>query len=236
MSDWLGNGNRPPDDWRPFDKARAFVRSLGLEFSADWKTYCRSGKKPDDIPVKASTVYADAGWAGTSDWLGNGVRRGGWRPFEDARAFVRSLGLEFGVDWKTYCRSGKKPDDIPLTPNIVYANVGWTSWADWLGNGRRVGGWRRFDKARAFVRSLGFESSEAWKTYCRSAKKPHDIPVAPNIVYSNTGWDSWADWLGNGRRIGNWRRFDKARAFVRSLGLRVSRQLGNLLPLGEKAR
>ena len=45
---------------------------LGLESGADWKTYCRSGKKPDDVPIKPDSVYADAGWAGMSDWLGNG--------------------------------------------------------------------------------------------------------------------------------------------------------------------
>jgi superfamily II DNA or RNA helicase len=219
MNDWLGNGKRPRGDWRPFNKARAFVQSLGLESGADWKAYCRSGKKPDDIPVKPYGAYADAGWAGMSDWLGNGKRpRGDWRPFNKARAFVQSLGLESGADWKTYCRSGKKPNDIPVAPWQVYADVGWTSWADWLGSGRRVGNWRPFEEARAFARSLGLKSSEAWKAYCRSGKKPVDIPAAPNSRYADAGWDSWADWLGHGRRIGNWRRFDKARAFVRSLG------------------
>ena len=33
--------------------------------------YCRSGKKPNDIPATPEKVYADAGWAGSSDWLGN---------------------------------------------------------------------------------------------------------------------------------------------------------------------
>jgi hypothetical protein len=31
------------------------------------------------------------------------------------------------------CASGKKPDDIPDRPDIVYANSGWKGWADWLG-------------------------------------------------------------------------------------------------------
>jgi hypothetical protein len=156
----------------PFNKARAFVRSLGLESGADWKTYCRSGKKPDDIPVKPDSLYAGAGWAGMSDWLGNGNRRPGeWRPFNKARAFVRSLGLESGADWKIYCRSGKKPNDIPVKPNTAYADAGWAGMSDWLGSGNRPpGDWRPFDKARAFARSLGLESGANWKTYCRSGK------------------------------------------------------------------
>ena len=219
MGDWVGNGSRPPGDWRPFNKARAFVRSLGLESSGDWKIYCGSGKKPDDIPVMPNTAYANAGWAGMAYWLGNGNCRGNWRPFNKARTFVRSLGLKSGTDWKIYCRSGKKPNDIPVAPWQVYADAGWTSWGDWLGHDRRIGNWRPFEDARSFARSLGLKSTEAWMAYCRSGKKPDDIPVAPNTVYADAGWICWPDWLGNGRRIGNWRRFNKARAFVRSLGL-----------------
>src|SRR5262249_61093496 len=121
---------------RSFHEARAVVRSLGFESRADWETYCRSGKKPDDIPIKPDSAYADAGWAGMNDWLGNGKRRrGDWRPFNKARAFVRSLGLKSGADWKTYCRSGKKPDDIPVKPYGAYADAGWAGMSDWLGTG-----------------------------------------------------------------------------------------------------
>jgi hypothetical protein len=35
--------------------------------------------------------------------------------------------------WRLYCKSGRRPSDIPTCPNTQYANDGWTSWADWLG-------------------------------------------------------------------------------------------------------
>jgi superfamily II DNA or RNA helicase len=220
--DWLGSNGRRVGNWRPFEEARVFVRGLGLESSTDWNTYCRSGKKPVDIPTDARRIYSDAGWAGMSDWLGNGNRSpGDWRPFNKARAFVRSLGLESGADWKTYCRSGKKPDDIPIKPYSAYADAGWAGMNDWLGNGKRPpGDWRPFNKARAFVRSLGLESADVWRAYCRSGKKPDDIPVKPNTAYADAGWAGMSDWLGNGNCRGEWRPFNKARAFVRSLGLK----------------
>ena len=62
-------------------------------------------------------VYAEAGWAGVADWLGTGNRRGGWRSLEKARAFVRGLGLKSVYDWYAYCKSGEKPDDIPVAPH-----------------------------------------------------------------------------------------------------------------------
>jgi hypothetical protein len=35
-------------------------------------------------------------------------------------------------EWKNYCRSGNKPEDIPANPVAVYERE-WTWWADWLG-------------------------------------------------------------------------------------------------------
>ena len=43
-----------------------------------------------------------------------------FRDFEGAREFVRSLGLKSGTEWREYCKSGKKPDDIPAAPWRVY--------------------------------------------------------------------------------------------------------------------
>ena len=41
-----------------------------------------------------------------------------WRPFDEARGFVRSLQLKNTREWEEYRNSGKKPDDIPSHPNI----------------------------------------------------------------------------------------------------------------------
>jgi hypothetical protein len=60
--------------------------------------------------------------ANTSDFL----------PFEEAREFARNLKLNGDKDWKKWCKSGKKPDDIPSAPNIIYKDSGWVSWGDWL--------------------------------------------------------------------------------------------------------
>jgi superfamily II DNA or RNA helicase len=216
INDWLGHNDRP------FEEARAFARTLGFKSIAKWRAYCDSGKKPNDIPKSADTVYADAGWTGWGDWLGYELpRRVEPRPFAKARAFVRKLKLKSGTEWKAYCRSGKKPKDIPATPEGVYAKAGWIGMSDWLGSGRYFrGNWRPFKEARAFVRSLGLRSQAEWFTYCRSGKKPLDIPTVPRDVYADDGWIDHVDWLGAGRRVGNWRPFNQARAFVRSLGLK----------------
>ena len=46
-----------------------------------------------------------------------------FRPFKEARKFVRTLGLKTQKEWHSFCRSRKKPDDIPTTPYNIYKNA-----------------------------------------------------------------------------------------------------------------
>ncbi len=133
-------------EYRPFEEARAFVHGLGLTSGAEWFKYCvgqmpEKGKKPEDIPAAPQAIYKDHGWISWGDWLGTGTiapRLREYRPFAEARAFVHGLGLNGRAEWKKYCagqmpEKGKKPEDIPVTPQVVYKDHGWISWGDWLG-------------------------------------------------------------------------------------------------------
>ena len=65
---------------------------------------------------------------------------GEWRPFGEAREFVRQLGLKRQIDWFRYSKgqmpeAGTRPRDIPSNPQRVYRDAGWDGWPDWLGYG-----------------------------------------------------------------------------------------------------
>jgi hypothetical protein len=224
-------------NWRKFEDARAFVHRLDLKSVAEWLKYKKSEKKPADIPSTPENVYAEQGWSGWGDWLGTGRHIGGWRPINEARAFTRRLGLKSQVEWIDYCMSGKKPKDIPSNPNKTYAKAGWSGFGDWLGTGRVRGpNWQPFKKARAFVRRLGLKSYAQWRDYCRSRKKPAYIPSNPNAVYARHGWAGWGDWFGSGEistHIRHYLSFKKARAFVRSLGLKSQTEWGDYCRSGK---
>jgi superfamily II DNA or RNA helicase len=242
MGDWLGTGRRRGAGWRPFKEARAFVRRLKLKSQSEWRDYCKSRKKPAEIPANPDNVYAEVGWNGWSDWLGNGRHRRdiGWRPFKEARTFVRRLGLKSGAEWNRYCKSGKKFADIPAAPRSVYGEVGWASMGDWLGTGTvalYLRQYRSFKKARAFVRRLGLKSSSEWRDYCKSGKKPANIPAGSDRTYAKKGWAGAGDWLGTGTvatHLRPHRSFKKARAFVRQLGLKSFGEWRNYCKSGKK--
>jgi hypothetical protein len=216
----MGSKNQKNRQWRPFTKARAYVRKLGLANNQEWRAYVRGeykhlGKKPDDVPSNPNFVYAESGWAGYGDWLGNGnvsTRKRQYRPFNKARGFVRRLGLNSESDWRRYVKGEikglpKKPEDIPASPHMSYRNRGWKNYGDWLGTGNisyHHADWRSFNKARAYVRKLGLKNSAEWRKFCRGdlrkASKPADIPATPYKVYEGNGWRGMEDWLGNKKR------------------------------------
>jgi superfamily II DNA or RNA helicase len=231
FGDWLGTGRLAGQDreYRPFHAARSFSQSLGLRSWDEWKDYCKSGKKPDEIPTDPGRVYANNGWISYGDWLGTGRiahRFRQFRPFTEARAFAQSLGFKSGSEWNKYRKSGKMPQDIPTNPHREYANQGWSGMGDWLGTGtvaNRLREFRTFTDARAFVRRLGMKSKTEWEEYCTSGKKPKNIPSIPSRTYKDEGWLGYGDWVGTksvATRHRTYRSFQDARAFVRSLCLK----------------
>jgi superfamily II DNA or RNA helicase len=217
-------------NWRPFSEASAFVHGLGLKSVPEWWVYCKSGKKPPDIPTNPHVVYADHGWVSMGDWLGThrvATHRRRYLPFKKARSHVNGVMLKSQAEWGTYCKSGDKPDNIPANPWKVYAGKGWVSLGDWLGTAvfaTHLRTYRPFEKARSYVRELRLKSVAKWWVYCKSGKKPDDIPANPQNIYLKMGWTSWGDWFGTGRiadRDRAYRPFEKARDHVRSLGLRT---------------
>lgn len=52
--------------------------------------------------------------------------------FEEAREFVRKLGLKSQKEWFQFAKSNKKPENIPLDVYEKYKNK-WLSWPDFLG-------------------------------------------------------------------------------------------------------
>jgi hypothetical protein len=229
--------------WRTFIDARAFVHTLGLRNVTDWRNYRAGAFRelppcPSDIPGGPDGVYGRMGsWTSWGDFLGTGAvasRLLTWRTFARARAFVRGLGLRNFTEWRAYRRGerpdlGAPPDDIPSGPTRSYATE-WRGWGDFLGTGvlskRRP--YRAFKAARAFARSLGLPTRDAWSAYAQGERPdlgqlPADVPTCPWVTYKKQ-WKGIGDWLGTGSLAPKdrvFRPFREARAWARSLGLRT---------------
>lgn len=204
MGDWIGTGTKAPFDreYRPFKEAILFIHALNLKNQSEWVKYSKSGNKPHDIPSNPRQVYKNEGWKGFGNWLGTdriATRKMEFKSFLEARAFVHTLNLKSTAEWRKYCVSGSKPEDIPALPHRKYKGNGWSGYGDWIGTGRiadKYKEYRPFKDARLFVLKLGLKNRTDWNSYCKNGKKPADIPADPRRTYKNNGWISWRNWLG----------------------------------------
>lgn len=239
LGDWLGTGTIATRSrkYRPFLKARAYVRKLNLKDQYEWRLYCvgklpKKGKKPADIPAVAHRTYGRQ-WKGYGDWLGTGVIASSkqvFRSFSRARSFVRKLGLKNYEEWRSYCKGGlkgkpEKPADIPSGPLQVYRKQ-FNGFGDWLGTRNTATKNRNFlsfEAARSYVKKLGLRNGKEWNEYCKLGKIPANIPRKPDQTYRGKGWLSFGDWLGTGRVatfLRKFRSFRHARDFARHLRLK----------------
>ena len=224
--DFLGTGNIAPKNRLSlsFIEARNFARGLELETVNDWKKWAKTDERPDEIPRFPYQTYANKGWISYSDFLGTTIQQE-FLPFAEARSFARSLKLKSGQKWREWARTTNKPDNIPIHPNDVYKNNGWIGWGDWLGTGviaNQNRQYRPFEDARRFARSLDISTKEQWGEWAKTEDRPDDIPANPSTKYNGGGWTGWGDWLGTGviaHQDRQFRPFEEAREFARSLNL-----------------
>ena len=183
--------------YRSFEEARKFARSLKLTSSIKWYGYCKSGKRPDDIPGNPSRIYKNKGWNGWGDWLGTGSiasQNMQYRPVKEAKEFVRKLKLKDIKEWKEYCKSGELPKNIPTNPNRTYKKE-WKSWRDWLGNDKVTNQEKAKNRLplreagpifKELEKKYGIKNRAGWTRFARTHKelleKLH-LPTEPWAVY-----------------------------------------------------
>ena len=203
--DFTGTGNihGSQKEYLSYENAKKIVFQRKIKTTTEWKIFCKGDSFPGNLPKNPPTVYKNKGWISWSDFLKSDrpSPKDGYLPFEPAKEYVHTLKIESQSQWRLFCKSGKKPKEIPNAPHLLkqYSDQ-WTSWGDWLGTGRvadqnRI--YRKFKSARDFARKLGLSSESKWRLYCKSGEKPEDIPSAPHNTYRDKGWKGWKDWLGN---------------------------------------
>ena len=163
-----------------------------------------------------------------------------WMAFEEARDYVRRLGIKNQNEWRDYAISLKKPFQIPYSPDKVYKNLGWVGIGDWLGTGvtaKRLKEYRTFEDAKYFIHSLKINNQKEWLKYIKSGNKPIDIPSAPEKTYKNKGWQGIGDWLGTGTiadRYKKFKPFNEAKEFVVKLQLKGQKEWRQYIASGNK--
>jgi len=223
----LKKSNEKLSKYSPFDESRKFIQNLNLANEKDWKKYCISGKKPDNIPLNPKKDYSFE-WKGWNDWLGITVRK--YLSFNESKKFVSDLVMDSEKEWKLFCKSGKLPANVPSNPKNVYSSD-WKDYDDWFGVHDRE--YLSFEEAKKFVSDLLFDYHSEWKEYCVSGKKPKNIPAKPNVIYQKQ-WVDWDNWFGAFDR--DYLSYEEQKKFVSTLNFESSSDWTEYAKSGKKPK
>lgn len=243
--DWFGN--KPPHrDFLPFEEAKNFVHSLKLKTSSQWDIWAKKGlpgkpPRPKNIPNSPEWIYKNQ-WTNIHDWLG--ITKKEFLPFKEARKVAHELAKQIPLSsynqWIKFPKEELYKKGLPAQPEYYYKKE-WISRQDWLGL-PIITKWK-FEKARAYARSLKLKNTKEWLNHCKrknqnQPNKPPEVPTYPNEAYEGQ-YQGMKDWLNipkkspkikpspkklprkSKNKIKRWN-FQTAREFIRKLKLSPS--------------
>jgi len=196
--DWVGFS------YLPFEKARTIMRKLHLKNREAYLRWSASDKRPKTIPASPEKVYRHTGWIDLSDWLGTknaGRKKKKRLPYEQAKAYVQSIGLKTQNDFFKWRKSGNRPDTIPADPERVY--VEFQSWGEFLGTNRIANQdkeYLSYEDAKEAIKEFQIESVHQYRELFELGLIPIEIPKNPYAFYKKEGsWVSFTDFWSKPR-------------------------------------
>lgn len=138
------------------------------------------------------------------------------RNYEDARKFVRGLGLKDTQAWRDYVKSGKRPSDIPSNPWVAYRDRSEKfSLNDFIGAKVQRGRPRKneskpstkaklvvqapaksvYETAKEIIQTLQLKNRAEFTEMSKNGLRPAGVPARPDLAFAE--WEGWATFLGN---------------------------------------
>lgn len=211
----------------PVRNTRGIVRpknldNIGFDLSLSFMERNDWFKLEDPLSTVATTSLRKIMYKFTGGMRTNDRKKELYLPFEEARDFVRKLGLKNTNEWIAYTKSNNFPEFLPVSPNSVYNEF--TTYGDFLGNGyvaNRQRNYKSYKDAKVYMLTTNVKTAKEWQNYKKENDIPSDIPKDPYTVYSNTGeWEGWGDYLGTNviaSQNKNYRSYQEASKWAKKL-------------------
>jgi hypothetical protein len=121
---FMSTGEIPPK-FLSYKETQDIIQKEGIKSYFEYKKYIKENNIAN-MPYCPHYFYKNNGWVNWKAFTGFSFLE-----FELARKFIRSLNIKTHEDWRKYAASGKKPKNIPSSPETIYSE--WSGMRDWLG-------------------------------------------------------------------------------------------------------
>lgn len=118
------------------------------------------------------------------------------------------------------------PSFVPKSPHTVFKNYGWIDWQHFLGydfksSKQKSREYLTYIECKKWINE-NYPNLEKWNSI--SKKLPNFIPKRPYIVYKNSGWVDWVDFIGVDLSPKTYISYEIAKNYVRKLKLESSKE------------
>ena len=136
VAEWIGylNPMSPSKSFVSFIECKKWFSENKITTQNKWREWCKNNSKPQYIPSSPDKYYKKE-WKGWGDFTDSGnMNIGVYRPFNEAREYIRSLKFKTRSNYADWIKSGARPDDIPSDASkCTQYKTEWKGWDDYLG-------------------------------------------------------------------------------------------------------
>ncbi len=192
-----------------YEKGKQFMIKSNIKTRDEWEEFKKNNiidkRKfwiPDNVPRDPYQAYKKRGeWKHWGDYTGSGRLQKKFVDYYEAKKYCLEKKIVTKDQWVKHIKRNEKPIYIPSRPDATYKNKGWISWGDFFEHFNRFNRhhhYTTFKQAKKFGRSLKLNYAREWMEFCKSGKKPNNIPTNIGQTYK-AEFKGWGEFLGTGR-------------------------------------
>lgn len=204
LNDFIGYGICPIGrEYIPYEEAEKITRIANLKHNREWRKWLKKNKI-EGYPAAPDRVYNGNGWSDWATFLGSKSKYGKKNlSYTESKKYFSDLNIKITSpkDWLEFYERENPP--IPRDPERFYRKKkqysGNDFWNDWIDLSKFKSKRKTvipFENALFKIRSCNITGG--WNGYKKWFKEffPNDLPLNPNVVYKDKGWEDIYHWLG----------------------------------------
>ena len=154
----------------------------------EWRQYCKSGKKPKDIPINLCQTYKKY-WKGWGEFLGSGVigvtkARDHYPTFRELREIIQQNNIKSTCQYQDFHR--KTNLIIPYDIKRTYPNE-FTTWDDFFNRQPKI--FATPKEIMKYVKEHKIRSILHYRTLYKLQMLPDNFPYKPKIQITKRSKD-----------------------------------------------
>lgn len=203
------------ETYKTYEETKSAANALGIKTGHQ---YYKEYKKDPRLMRKPYVKFKGKGWIDWASFLKK--RKYSIIPtLAKAKVAAKKLGVKSKSD---YDKRYRIMPGLPSNPWIIYKNIGWIGWGDFLGKKPKAKVYETLEEVKEAAGKLGIKSCIE---YFSKYKNDPRLPRSLFRKFKNKGWEGWGAFF-NKKKNEFYKNIEDAKASVKRLGIKSTMEYG----------